>query len=179
MLAKLYCWNRMLYMECKKMFGGLLLRAVSRFAVFRAAAKFPAASVYFFRAAAKFLVVNSCFFGLLQSLSLTVAIFLPCGSALSFGLLQSLCCVCGRYLSGCCKVSRCVRVPLSHGLLQSFSSYVCAFSRAAQCKLFVYAFSRAVAIFLVYRCVGVLLIGLLQSVFLGYCKVPCCVCVLL
>ena len=33
-VAKLCCWNRMLCMECKKVFGGLLLRAVSRSTIF-------------------------------------------------------------------------------------------------------------------------------------------------
>ena len=106
-----------------------------------------------FRAAAKFLVVCVCFYlGLLQSFSL-------CERTFSFELLQSF--------------SLCVRAFL--GLLQSFSLRSHAFSFGllqisfSSCA-FTLSFSLCVCTFFsgcckAHRCVGVLLIGLPQSVF--------------
>ena len=87
----------------------------------------------------------------------------------SFGLLQSFS-LCVRaifiFISDyCCKVYRRVCMLFSDCLMQSFFLCTCVlFFLSGCCK--------------VYRCAGVLLNGLLHSVFLNYYKVPWCVRVL-
>ena len=139
----------MFYMECKKVSGGVLLRAVSRYTVFRADTKlievsaclFRADTIFFrrecvfFRAATKFIVEHVCFYlGISQSLS-------PCDRA---------------FPPGCCKVTRCAFVLFFSGFYKiSRGAYVLPLSGC--CKLF-----RRAVLPQVSRCACTLFSGLLQ-----------------